>query len=302
VPTREKRDPPRENDTREAGSDEEYLAAVGERVRSVRLRRGMTRSMLSDHSGVSERYLAQLEGGQGNVSIRLLRRIARAMDVPVADLAHDGPEQPVELTLMLEQLKRLPPEGRRAVQQLLGQRFARRRRSHIALIGVRGAGKTTLGGLLAARLGVPFVRLVGEIEREAGMAVSEILALAGQQGYRRLERRALTRVIEEYPEVVIEVGGGLATEPSTFNFLLSSCYTVWVRTTPEEHVSRVIAQGDYRLVASNREAMGDLERILATREPYYRNADVVMDTTGRAPEECAGELERLFRSYAATAN
>lgn len=285
----------------EADDGTRYLAQVGDRVRSVRLRRGMTRSMLSEHSGVSERYLAQLEAGRGNVSIRLLRRIARAMDVPVADLVHDGPEPPVEVTLILEQLKRLEPGERRELQQFLSQRFRRRRRSHIALIGVRGAGKTTLGQGLAERLGMPFVRLVGEVEREAGIAVSEILALSGQHGYRRLERRALRRVIETHPEAVIEVGGGLATEPATFNTLLASCFTVWVRASAEEHMRRVLAQGDYRPMAGSREAMEDLERILAAREPYYRRADAILETTGRGAAACLDDLEALCRSRAAAA-
>ncbi len=280
--------------------DAQYLAALGERVRRVRLRRGMTRSMLSEHSGVSERYLAQLEGGRGNVSIRLLRRIARAMDVPVADLVHEGAEPPVELRLITEQLGRLAPDELRAAHEVLSHRFTRKhaRRRRIALIGLRGAGKTTLGTRLAERLGLPFVKLVRGIEREAGMDVQEILALSGQQGYRRLEERVLTRVIERYPEAVIEAGGGLVTEPATFNFLLSACYTVWVRATPEEHMNRVLAQGDYRPMAGSAEAMDDLRRILAEREPFYQEADAVLDTSGRTVEACVDALEEICREQA----
>ncbi|NIR31194.1 MAG: helix-turn-helix transcriptional regulator [Gammaproteobacteria bacterium] len=283
------------------GNDAEYLAALGERVRRVRLRRGMTRSMLSEHSGVSERYLAQLEGGRGNVSIRLLRRIARAMDVPVADLVHEGPEPPVELRLITEQLQRLAPDELKAVQEVVSHRFTRSKHARsrrIALIGLRGAGKTTLGTRLAERLGLPFVKLVRETEREAGMDVREILALSGQQGYRRLEERVLTRVIERYPEAVIEAGGGLVTEPATFNFLLSACYTVWLRATPEEHMSRVLAQGDHRPMAGSAEAMEDLRRILTEREPFYREADAVLDTSGRTVEACVDALEEICREQA----
>jgi XRE family aerobic/anaerobic benzoate catabolism transcriptional regulator len=280
-----------------AADDTGYLTALGERVRRVRLRRGMTRSMLSEHSGVSERYLAQLEGGRGNVSIRLLRRIARAMDVPLADLVHEGPELPVELKLITEQLQRLPPDELKAVHEVVSHRFARKhaRRRRIALIGLRGAGKSTLGKRLAARLGLRFVKLVREMERDAGIDVHEILALSGQQGYRRLEERVLARVIDAHPEAVIEVGGGLVTEPASFNYLLSTCYTVWIRATPEDHMSRVIAQGDYRPMAGNTEAMEDLRRILVEREPFYREADAVLDTSGRGVDECVNALEAICR-------
>jgi len=281
-------------------SDADYLRVLGERVRSHRLRRGMTRSMLSEHSAVSERYLAQLEGGRGNVSIRLLRRIAQAMDVQVAELVHEGPEPPVELRLIDEQLRRLPPEQLRHLHELLRERFAQPgpRRERVALIGLRGAGKSTLGPALAERLGVPFLKLVPEIEREAGMDIREILALSGQRGYRRLERRVLERVIEAHARAVIEVGGGLVTEPGTFSFLLSTCYTIWIRTTPEEHMRRVLAQGDYRPMAGNAEAMDDLRRILAAREPFYREADAVLDTAGRSVEESLDTLEAICRGQA----
>lgn len=280
--------------------DADYLAALGERVRRVRLRRGMTRGMLSEHSEVSERYLAQLEGGRGNVSIRLLRRIARAMDVPLADLVQEGPEPPVELRLIGEQLRRLRPGELKAVQELVSQRFTRKhaRRRRVALVGLRGAGKSTLGARLAERLALPFVKLVPEIEREAGMDVREILALSGQQGYRRLEERVLARVVEDHGEMVLEVGGGLVTEPATFNFLLGTCYTVWVRATPEEHMRRVLAQGDHRPMAGSAEAMEDLRRILGEREPFYREADAVLDTSGRSVAACVEALAAICREQA----
>jgi len=278
-----------------ADDEAAYLALVGERVRSTRLRRGMPRSTLSRDSGVSERYLAQLESGRGNVSMRLLRRIARAMDAEIADLVRDGPEPAVELTLLVERLKGLPPPELQAVLDSVTERFGRARRPgrRIALIGLRGAGKTTLGRRLGERLGLPFVQLVSEVEHEAGMGVSEILALSGQQGYRRLERRVLRRMIDGHERAVMEVGGGLPAEPASFNLLLGSCYTVWVRATPREHMERVLAQGDHRPMAGSREAMEDLERILALREPYYRKADAVLDTGGRAVEACVDALEAL---------
>lgn len=278
-----------------AETHETYLRALGERVRNIRARRGMTRKMLSRHSGVSERYLAQLESGRGNISIGLLRQVAQAMNMPLAELADDRPERPVEMTLLLGYLGRLSPAELSRAHALLADRFDRRdgRRERIALIGLRGAGKTTLGARLAERLGVPFVRLVQEIEAESAMSVSEIFSLSGQAAYRRHERRALERVLDEHRAAVIEVGGSLVSEPETYELLLNGCRTVWLRATPEEHMSRVIGQGDTRPMAGNSEAMDDLRRILGNREALYAKADATLDTSGRTVEDCLDELVRI---------
>ncbi|MFI5022222.1 MAG: helix-turn-helix transcriptional regulator [Alphaproteobacteria bacterium] len=275
---------------------EAYLRQIGERVRNARARRGMTRKILARDSGVSERYLAQLESGQGNVSILLLRQIARAMGLPLADLTREGPDRAVEFTLVRQLLERLSPEELAQAHGLLrghfGQALGGERGSRLALIGLRGAGKTTLGRRLAERLGAPFLDMGAEIERDSGMSLSEIFSLSGQAAYRRLERRALERLLQSHERAVIETGGSIVSEPGTYELLLRACHTVWIKAAPEEHMSRVIAQGDYRPMAGNAEAMADLRSILAERDPLYAKADAVVDTSGQSEGESLSELLR----------
>ena len=280
---------------REAGESEaEYLRLLGERIREARARRGMTRKILARDSGVSERYLAQLESGQGNISIILLRQVAQAMSLPLSELVREGPDRPVELALLIQALERLSPqelaEARRLFGGTFGAAMAAGRRHRIALIGLRGAGKSTLGSRLAARLGVPFVELDREIEQDSGLELSEIFQLYGQAAFRRYERRSLEAVIECHPRAVIATGGSLVSEPGTFDLLLAACFTVWLRAAPEEHMGRVMAQGDLRPMADNAEAMEDLRRILVGREALYAKADAVVDTAGRTVEESLAEL------------
>jgi XRE family aerobic/anaerobic benzoate catabolism transcriptional regulator len=262
---------------------------LGERVRETRARRGMTRKILARDSGVSERYLAQLETGQGNVSILLLRQIAQALDTPLQALVLDGPEPPVDLVHTTEFLRRLPATELIAARRLLVEHFGGvdlyARRGRIALIGLRGAGKSTLGAMLADRLEMPFLELDRLIEQESGVSLSVIFDLYGQSGFRRLERRVLDQIIERYPRFVLATGGSLVSEPATFERLLTMCFTVWLRATPEEHMQRVIAQGDMRPMADNRESMSDLRRILDVREPLYRKADATINTSGGTVKE-----------------
>jgi XRE family aerobic/anaerobic benzoate catabolism transcriptional regulator len=280
-------------------ADSKFLHTLGERVRDARARRGMSRKILAQDSGVSERYLAQLESGEGNVSVLLLRQIAQALSLPVTDLLREENGQPVELSLILEFLQRLPPARLGAVREHLRQQFgesAAQRRQRIALIGLRGAGKSTLGARLARELDVPFVELDREIEREAGTSLSEIFLLYGQAGYRRYERRALEKVLERLERCVIATGGSIVSEPGTYDLLLSACYTIWLRAEPGEHMARVVAQGDTRPMAGNAEAMDDLRRILAGRAALYGQADVVVDTAGRTVERSLKELKRAVRA------
>jgi len=283
----------------DSGSQSDYLRLLGERVREMRARRGMTRKILAHDSGVSERYLAQLESGQGNISILLLRQIAQALDTPLQALVLDGPEPPVDLVHTTEFLRRLPAtelvEARRLLVEHFGGVDLDARRGRIALVGLRGAGKSTLGAMLADRLEAPFLELDRLIEQEGGVSLSVIFDLYGQSGFRRLERRVLDQVIERYPRFVLATGGSLVSEPATFERLLTMCFTVWLRATPEEHMQRVIAQGDMRPMADNRESMSDLRRILDVREPLYGKADATINTSGCSVEESVMMLEPAIR-------
>lgn len=266
-----------------------YLSMLGERIRELRARRGMTRKILAQQSGVSERYLAQLETGHGNISILLLRQVAQGMGLPLVDLVREEPEQAPELTLLIQYLSRLPVEGLARARRLLENELEAAgqavRRQRVALVGLRGAGKTTLGTMLAKRRGVPFIELGAVIERQAGTPLSEIFSLYGQAAYRRYERRALESVLDQHPAFVLVPGGSIVSEPATFDLLLSSCLTVWLRASPEEHMARVVAQGDNRPMRDNKEAMDDLKRILAGRVAMYGKADAVLDTSGKTVEE-----------------
>ena len=271
-----------------------YLGLLGDRIRDGRARRGMTRKILARDSKVSERYLAQLETGLGNISIVLLRQIARAMGLPLADLVREEPEGPVELTLLIQTLGRLqPPElsqARKLLTDTFGTVVESERRQRIALIGLRGAGKSTLGARLAKTKNVPFIELDREVERESGTTLAEVFDLYGQSAYRRYERRALESMIEGHHRVVIATGGSIVTEPATFDLLLAACFTVWLTAAPEEHMGRVVAQGDYRPMAENDEAMDDLRRILASRNALYAKADATVDTAGKTVDQCLREL------------
>ena len=272
-----------------------FLRLLGDRIRDARARRGMTRKILARDSKVSERYLAQLEAGHGNISIGLLRQIAHAMGLPLADLVRQEPDRPVELALLIQTLGRLKPKELSQARKLLTDAFGTvvesERRHRIALIGLRGAGKSTLGARLAKAQDMPFIELDREIERESGTTLAEVFDLYGQSAYRRYERRALETVIERNDRAVIATGGSIVTEPATFDLLLSACFTVWLTAAPEEHMSRVLAQGDYRPMAGNEEAMDDLRRILATRNALYAKADATVDTAGKTVDECLQELK-----------
>lgn len=276
-----------------APAHEAYLKTVGERVRVCRARRGMSRKSLSIASGVSERYLAELERGAGNASLLVLRQIAEALSIEVADLVSEAPERAVDLTLLLHQLERLSPSELAEARQLIARTFGKSKASshrRIALVGLRGAGKTTLGQLVARALGVPFIELDREIERASGMELSEIFATHGQAMFRQLERQCLDTIIERFDEVVVATGGSLVTEPATYDRLLSTCFVVWLSATPDEHMSRVLAQGDLRPMADDPRAMDDLRVILDSRRALYAKADATVDTSHKSDAQAFAAL------------
>jgi len=274
-------------------ADSDFLSALGKRVRELRERRGMTRKRMALEADVSERYLGQLEAGEGNVSMLLLRRVAAALNVTLGEVLLPEQEDSVERRLIRRFLERIPAHRLEDVIFRLMREFGHEealRRKRIALIGLRGAGKSTLGNLLAKELNVPFVELDGEVERETGLPLNEIFSLYGQAGYRRIERRCLERLIAQHDRLVLSVGGGIVAEEEGFKLLLGNCFTVWLKAAPEEHMARVVAQGDLRPMAGNEEAMEDLKRILAAREPLYRKADAVVDTSGQAMQASLAKL------------
>jgi XRE family aerobic/anaerobic benzoate catabolism transcriptional regulator len=275
-----------------------YLLRLGERVRTLRNQRGMTRKALAQHAHVSERYLAQLETGKGNGSIVLLRRIARAIGLPVTQLVHEGAEPALDTVLVSQFLERLSPTALAEARDLLLKHFSApsgdTRRRRIALIGLRGGGKSTVGRALAERLDIPFVELDREVERRSGATLSEIFDMFGQETFRRAEREALDDVLNRHQRFVMATSGSIVTEPGTLELLLASCLTVWVKAEPDEHMQRVIAQGDMRPMAKSARAMQDLVSILRSREPLYAKAEIALSTSGKTPEQNVAELLNLI--------
>jgi XRE family transcriptional regulator, aerobic/anaerobic benzoate catabolism transcriptional regulator len=272
----------------------EFLKMLGERVRQERSRREITRKALAKAAYVSERFLAQLETGHGNISIIRLRRIAHAMGMGVERLAQEKNGDAPEMAGVVALLEKLKPEERRRARTMLLEKFGARseeeRRGRIALVGMRGAGKSTLGVLLAERIGAPFIELDRRIEQESGVKLSAVFDLYGPAGFHRLEREALERVLETHERFVLATGGSIVNEPETFSRLRSACYTVWLKAKPEEHMQRVIAQGDKRPMAGSQWAMADLRKILTGREPMYEKADASVDTSGKTVKQAASEL------------
>jgi XRE family transcriptional regulator, aerobic/anaerobic benzoate catabolism transcriptional regulator len=267
-----------------------FLIALGERVKALRARRGMTRKALAQATEVSERHLANLEYGVGNASILVLLQVTRALNCSFAELLGDVTTRSPEWLLLREMLENRDDATLRhvrvAVGELLGTRprqgeGAGARSSRIALIGLRGAGKSTLGRMLAEDLDFPFVELTREIEKLAGCSAAEILNLYGQNAYRRYERRALEGTVQIYPEAVIATAGGMVSDLASFNLLLRHCTTVWLKAEPEDHMARVAAQGDLRPMAASSEAMEDLKSILAGRAAFYSKAELRLDTSAQ---------------------
>jgi XRE family aerobic/anaerobic benzoate catabolism transcriptional regulator len=283
-------------------SDEEkdpFLIALGERLRALRSRRGLTRKALAKLADVSERHLANVESGVGNASIQFLRQITTVLNCTLAEMIGDETATSPEWLMIREILRGRSDEELAQARATLAGIFdaptsETARRQRVALIGLRGAGKSSLGRMLADHWMVPFVELGREVETLAGCGIAEIHALYGPNAYRRYERRALEDIIQRYPRAVIATPGGIVSDPATYNLLLSHCYTVWVRAAPKDHMARVLAQGDTRPMMGNREAMEDLKSILESRAAFYSKADLSFDTSDMTQETAyVGLLEQL---------
>jgi XRE family transcriptional regulator, aerobic/anaerobic benzoate catabolism transcriptional regulator len=280
--------------------DEEFLTELGQRVRRIRALRGMSRKVLAEASDISERYIAQLESGMGNLSVLLLRRVARAVGVTLDDLIGDPPD---EMASFRDLLRTASPETIERAKAALRSEdtvslYRRPAVDRVALIGLRGAGKSTLGRLAAKRLRWKFIELNREVESESGFSMAEIFRLYGQEGYRRLELNALRKITSRREPMILATGGGIVSEPTTFELLVSSFFTIWLKASPEEHMARVRQQGDLRPMANERAAMDELRTILSTREPFYARADAVIDTSGRSVDSGANEILSVIASGA----
>ena len=291
------------------GVRDPFLAALGERTRALRARRGLTRKGLAKAAEVSERHLANVEMGVGNASVQFLRQLAQALNCSLAELVGDETASSPEW-LMIRELLRGRGEAelaqaRGALAAMFGAPASQAaRRQRIALIGLRGAGKSTLGRALAEGWKLPFVELNRRIEALAGCTLPEIHSLYGPAAYRRYEKRALEETIQRFPRAVIATPGGIVSDPATFNLLLAHCYTVWVRATPEEHMGRVLAQGDTRPMGGNggnAEAMNDLRRILESRAAFYSKADAVFDTSRMSVDAAVSALREQLNEVIAPA-
>jgi XRE family aerobic/anaerobic benzoate catabolism transcriptional regulator len=261
-----------------------FLVALGERVRALRSRRGFTRKALAKLADVSERHLANVESGVGNATIQFLRQLASVLNCTLAEMIGDETATSPEWLMIREILRGRSDEELAKARSTIAGIFEAptsdtARRQRIALVGLRGAGKSSLGRMLADYWMVPFVELSRQVEMLAGCSVAEIQALYGPNAYRRYEYRALEDIIARYPRAVVATPGGIVSDPATFNLLLSHCYTVWLKASPQEHMERVLAQGDTRPMLGNREAMEDLKSILDSRTPFYSKADLTFDTS-----------------------
>jgi XRE family aerobic/anaerobic benzoate catabolism transcriptional regulator len=278
-----------------------FAAEVGRMVRLGRAKRGMSRRQLAQESKTSERYLAQIEGGTGNPSILVMRAIAGALELPIVELLPQSGPRLTAYARIIELLGRAPPAElpaiAEAIERRIGQAAAPDRARRIALVGLRGAGKSTLGRMLAERLGYPFIELDRMVEQEYGASVPLLIEMSGLATFRRHERACLERVVAEHDEAVIATAGGIVSNPETFGLLLRRAHTVWISAQPEDHMSRVMKQGDFRPMAHNREAMADLLAILEARRPDYARAEAVLDTSGATEEQSLAALMNIVTPW-----
>ena len=280
-----------------AASEAAFLAEIGREVRRNRAKRGMTRRQLAQASQTSERYLAQIEGGVGNPSVSVLRGIALALDLPCAALLPESGARTAALGAILDLLAQVPEGELPALAKEIETRVALPGRAdrarRIALVGLRGAGKSTLGRMLAQHLGWPFIELDRLVEEDYGASIPDLIEMAGTATFRRHERSALDRIITANESAVITTAGGIVSNPETYALLLRRSHTVWIKARPEDHMSRVMAQGDFRPMAQNRAAMADLVAILEARRADYARAEAQFDTSGDPVEQSFAKLLRI---------
>jgi XRE family aerobic/anaerobic benzoate catabolism transcriptional regulator len=280
-----------------ARGDAALAAEIGRLVRLGRAKRGMSRRQLAQDSGTSERYLAQIEGGAGNPSVLVLQAIADALELPMVELLPRNGARPAAYARIIELLGRVPPDDLPAVADVIERSLhhaaASDRAQRIALVGLRGAGKSTLGSLLAERLDCSFIELDRMVEQEYGASLPLLIEMSGVATFRRYERACLERVVAEHRMAVIATAGGIVSNPETYALLLRRTHTIWILARPEEHMSRVVKQGDFRPMAKNREAMADLRAILEARRADYARAEASLDTSGASVQQSLAKLQKI---------
>ena len=278
-----------------------FVTGIGRLVRLARAKRGMTRRQLAQESGASERYLAQIESGQGNPSVLILKSIAQALDVPIIELLPRANGRPAAMTHVLDVLARTPAAELPALAELIenhaNRHVAADRGQRIALVGLRGAGKSTLGRRLAAELACPFIELDRLVEQDYGARIPDLIEMAGLATFRRYERACLEHVIDAHDAAVIATAGGIVSNAETYALLLRRTHTIWIKARPDEHMNRVMEQGDFRPMAQNREAMADLVAILDARRADYARAQAELDTSGDTIECSFEKLRDLVKRW-----
>jgi len=281
--------------------DTAFAGELGRMVRLGRAKRGMSRRQLAQESGTSERYLAQIESGAGNPSVLVMRAIADALEIPIFELLPQTGGVSAPYARIIDLLGRVPPSDLAAIADLIERRIegaaATDRGQRIALVGLRGGGKSTLGKLLAEKLGAPFIELDRMIEQEYGASMPLLIEMSGLATFRRHERTCLERVVAENEAAVITTAGGIVSNPETYGFLLRRSHSVWISARPEEHMSRVIKQGDFRPMAHNREAMADLKAILEARRVDYARAETALDTSDASVPQSFAKLQKLVAPW-----
>jgi XRE family aerobic/anaerobic benzoate catabolism transcriptional regulator len=282
-------------------ADAAFSAEVGRMVRLGRAKRGMSRRQLAQESGTSERYLAQIESGAGNPSLLVMRAVAAALELPMIDLLPGGGGLSPAYARIVDLLSRVPaaelPALAQSIERHLDVVGAGDRARRIALVGLRGAGKSTLGRMLADKLGVAFIELDRMVEQEYGASVPLLIEMSGVATFKRLERTCLERVVAENDAAVITTAGGIVSNPETYGLLLSRTHTVWISAKPDEHMGRVMKQGDFRPMARNREAMADLHAILDARSTDYARAEMSLDTSGATVAQSFAKLQKLVAPW-----
>ena len=261
------------------------LNNLGHTIRKYRSQRGMNRQTLATKSNISLRYLAQLEVGNGNPSITILKNISYALNITLEHLLFSDSTKNTEVAYIKNKIDHYTQHQISTLLEFIDnierKKIVKLNKNRIALIGLRGAGKSTLGNMYSKEYKIPIYEVTKEIEKIGGMNINEVIEFGGQGMYRRLEYTAINNLYKKKKNLIILTGGSIVSEKETFSFLLKNFYTIWIKASPEEHMKRVIKQGDLRPISSNPKAMDDLNNILKERQYLYSKAASIVNTENK---------------------